>query len=236
MIKILGSLIIKRRRNKCGFMKTEVDSNSELKFEILDEFRNYGAVLLLLQQPRLMGNVVFRSSLHAKLTWWRTLNADSVISLNENNNKQRDEGRCCAAAEDYGSCCLSPFLMKTCLIMLQSFICVATGVTVLVFWTENRLKSSKTAKDPLLICSGKNSHSGQIWETKLFYNKLMFSLFLLIVVFFCWTLNSLFYIIYLLEGQIRINLSRCCKIPLFFSKNCGFFSHQKTKQNKTKTS
>lgn len=133
MIKILGSLIIKRRRNKCGFMKTEVDSNSELRFEILDEFRNYGAVLLLLQQPRLMGNVVFRSSLHAKLTWWRTLNADSVISLNEKNNKQRDVGRwCCAAAEDYGSCCLSPFPMKTCLIMLQSFICVATGVTVLI--------------------------------------------------------------------------------------------------------
>lgn len=195
MIKILGSLIIKRRRNKCGFMKTEVDSNSELRFEILDEFRNYGAVLLLLQQPRLMGNVVFRSSLHAKLTWWRTLNADSVISLNEKNNKQRDVGRwCCAAAEDYGSCCLSPFLMKTCLIMLQSFICVATGVTVLIFWTENRLKSSKSAKDPLLICSGKNSHSGQIWETKLFYNKLMFSLFLLIVGVLL--LNSRLFILY----------------------------------------
>lgn len=45
-------------------MKKEV----ELKFEILDEFRNCGAVLLQVQQLRLMGNAVFRTSLYAKLT------------------------------------------------------------------------------------------------------------------------------------------------------------------------
>ena len=68
MIKILRFVNYKEAEEQVWIHETEVDSISELKFEILDEFRNCGAVLLQLQQLRLMGNVVFRTSILAKLT------------------------------------------------------------------------------------------------------------------------------------------------------------------------